>query len=372
MDPQSLLAPPTPEGLPAPLWFLTFFKVVGFVLHLGPMHLWYAGLPVAAVLLFRGPDHGRRLARRLLGVLPFAVALGVNFGIVPLLFVQVSHYRVYYPAGILMAWPWFLVIPLLTIAYYAIYYAAVQARREELDRRGRGAVVLAAALMVLIGFLFTNNFSLMTHVHGWSGIFERTQIAGAVTGLALNTADPTLVPRWLLMFGLALMTVGAFVAVDTHLLAGSESEEYRAWARATAVRLYALGLVVFGLMGAWYVFGALPAPLRPSTQAPGWLALHAAAALAPGIGLLAMVAQARGQSPKLAWSALAAHYLVLALNAVARQVQQTREVADYGILGADPVRTQWSTLPLFLVCFVVALGMVGWMLRRAWVEWHTT
>ena len=30
--------------LPAPLWFVQFFKVLGFTLHMVPMNLWYAGL----------------------------------------------------------------------------------------------------------------------------------------------------------------------------------------------------------------------------------------------------------------------------------------------------------------------------------------
>ena len=37
-------------ALPAPFWFIQFFKVLGFTLHAVPMNLWYAGaiLAVAA------------------------------------------------------------------------------------------------------------------------------------------------------------------------------------------------------------------------------------------------------------------------------------------------------------------------------------
>ena len=33
------------NGLPAPYWFIQLFKVLGFILHSIPMHLWLTGLP---------------------------------------------------------------------------------------------------------------------------------------------------------------------------------------------------------------------------------------------------------------------------------------------------------------------------------------
>ena len=69
------------------------------------MNLWYAGLLIA-LLSIRGNEHGRRFAGRLLRQMPVIVAVGVNFGIVPLLFIQLAYYRVFYPATILMAWFW--------------------------------------------------------------------------------------------------------------------------------------------------------------------------------------------------------------------------------------------------------------------------
>ncbi|MCZ7600833.1 MAG: hypothetical protein M5U09_28085 [Gammaproteobacteria bacterium] len=51
---QDLLPPLNPEGLPAPVWFLMFFKLVGFILHLWPMHLFFAGSLLAAIAWRRG------------------------------------------------------------------------------------------------------------------------------------------------------------------------------------------------------------------------------------------------------------------------------------------------------------------------------
>ena len=61
-------------ALPAPFWFVQFFKWLGFTLHAVPMNLWYAGLLVALWLHLRGNEHARRFAARLLQQMPVIVA----------------------------------------------------------------------------------------------------------------------------------------------------------------------------------------------------------------------------------------------------------------------------------------------------------
>ncbi|NUP99288.1 MAG: hypothetical protein HUU35_05470 [Armatimonadetes bacterium] len=368
MNVQDLMGPLNPQGLPAPLWFLTLFKVIGFILHLWPMHLFLAGSLIAAVLLARGGPLGRRLSARLGSTLPFAVALGVNFGIVPLLFVQVSHYRVFYPSTILMAWPWFSIVPLLTLGYYGIYLYAWQARNDRVNRLGKVGIGIAALFFAVIGFIFVNAFSLMARPEGWPALMERTSVSGAFTGLALNLGDPTLVPRWLMGLGLALCSAAAWVAVDTAFFATREGAEYAGYAKRLAVRLYAAGAAVVVLLGGIYVFVAMPAESREFLLSGPRLPLFVLTAISPGLGLLAVAWVLAGGSPRRAWVVFPAHYTVLILNVIARQMLQSHQLSDLQILGAEEVVTQWSTLPLFLVLFVASVGLVVWMLRRVWVE----
>ena len=116
IDPKMLIDP-THTGMPAPVWFVQFFKALGFTLHIAPMNLWYAGLLIALHLRMRNNEQGRRFASRLLQQMPIIVAFGINFGIVPLLFVQLAYYKVLYPATILMACFWLAIIVLLIPAY---------------------------------------------------------------------------------------------------------------------------------------------------------------------------------------------------------------------------------------------------------------
>ncbi|MDW8368114.1 MAG: hypothetical protein RMK49_19910, partial [Abditibacteriales bacterium] len=349
------LAPESPLGNPAPLWFILLFKVLGFTLHLVPMHLWFAGMVLVALFSLFGGEHARRLAHRLVSVMPILIALGVNFGIVPLLFIQVAYYPVVYPANILIGWFWFAVIPLLLVAYYGAYYYAVQVRQERVDGRGVTAGVVSAIAFLLIGFIFANNFSLMTNREQMLALYDRTNVAGAVTGTALNLNDPTLLPRYLMMFGLALTTTAVFVMVDAAFFGKGESEAYRTWAARRAVWLYAVGVVWFAVMGAWYLFGTLRPDVRAAAQAdPRILTLFTLTAVSPGIVWLLLWRAAKWRAGDV-FGAAAAQVIVLALNAMSRQWVQNVELAPFFDPAQLTVKTQWSPMIAFLALLVVGV-----------------
>ncbi len=363
MTPQDLVAPGSPLGLPAPYALIAFFKVVGFALHMVPMNLWLAGIPLAVLLRGLGGADARAWSDRLMRQMPVLIALGVNFGIVPLLFLQVSYYGAFYPATILMAWPWLSVIALLTAAYYGIYYYAGGLASERMSAPRRAAGWLTAALFVAIGFLFGNAMSLMTNPGAWTAIWAQTQVGGAVLGLALNLADPTLWPRLLLVVGLALTSVAAYTWVDAGWFANRI--RHGAWVRRFAPVLYGVGLVWAAAAGAWYAFGTWIPDVREAMFG-GWFPLTLATAVSPGLAWLFMLI-GRGNAPSR-WSATlvgAAQFGTLALNAVSRQVVQSIELLP----GLDPTRetvnTQWSPLILFLVLFVLGGALIAWMVRQA-------
>jgi len=362
------ISPPSPHGYPTPFWLLEALKVFGFWLHAGPMNLWYAGMPAAAVLGLVGGIHGRHLARRLAGVMPIAIALGVNFGIIPLLFTQVVNYQFFYPAGVLIAWPWLGVIGLLIVAYYGVYVHAESRRRVLVLAAGAAS----ALLLVAIGFLFANNFSLMTNPGQWLAIFSRTAIAGAPSGMALNLGDPTLLPRWLMMFGLAVTTTAAYIALDTAYFERSGDDTYSRWAGRFAVLLYTVGLIWFAVAGSWYVFGTWHSDVQQAAIArPAIAALMAATAAAPGLPWLLLVLWQRVGARKLAAWAAAAQFGVIGINAVSRQWVQNMELRSYADLAAVPVHAQWVAFGAFVVALVAAVWVVGWMvlrLRAAWLR----
>src|SRR3989304_7812462 len=139
-----ILPSPDPLGLPVPPSLLLPLRLGGFGRHIIFMQLWLPGLPAALALLYGR----RRIAERLFAAMPFFMAFGINAGIVPLLFLQTLYPQFFYPATILQAWFWFLVIPLLLIAYYAVYLAAF-------GRFRLIAAIVAALLLSWIGLGFS-------------------------------------------------------------------------------------------------------------------------------------------------------------------------------------------------------------------------
>ena len=363
-----MLIDPTQAGMPAPVWFVQFFKALGFTLHAVPMNLWYAGLLIALLLHLRGSEHGRRFAGRLLQQMPVIVAVGVNLGIVPLLFIQLAYYKVFYPATILMACFWLAIIVLLIPAYYGGYaYAwALHDGAKAVVGWRRAAGWCAALFFVCIGFIFANGLSLMEHVPRWAELWNAHSTAGAATGTALNLGDPTLFPRWFLMFGLALGTTAVWVLVDAVFLTrGTTDDAYENWAWGFARKLYTLGMIWAAAAGAWYVFYAWPASLRETMFRWPLAVLTVATAVAPGLPWLMMMTAGLCSAKRATAASIAlCQFSVLGLNAVSRQIVQNITLKPFLDVSAQPTDVQWGPLAMFLIVFVIGLLVVGWMIAQ--------
>ena len=367
MDPHLLFRVHDATGVPAPFWFVELLKVLGFTLHMVPMNLFYAGILVAMLLDRSGGPHGRRFAARLMSQMPVIVAFGVNFGIVPLLFIQVAYNKAFYPATILMAWFWMGVIVLLLPAYHGVYVYAFGLRKgTPLPAWRRATGWLSAIFFLAIGFLFANALSLMTRIDHWPQLLESHGTAGAALGTALNLSDATLWPRWLLMFGLALGTTAIWILVDATWLATNEKDDYRRWAKQFANRLYLLSVAWTVVAGTWYVFGTWRPDVFRIMFAWRVLPLTGLTAAAPGL-LLAWLIYRRNEPlldrREVAWLGLA-QFGVLEINAISRQVVQNLELGPYLNVAAQPTAVQWSPLLVFLAVLAAGLGVVAWMVLQ--------
>ncbi len=365
MNAQLLLDQASVAPVPAPMWFIEFFKWLGFTLHAVPMNLWYAGLLVALFLHVRGNDQARRFAARLLQQMPIIVAFGVNFGVVPLLFVQVAYYKAFYPATILMAWFWMAIIGLVMLAYYGVYAYAGGIRNapQGMERWRTVAGWSAALFFIVAGFLFANGLSLMDHVERWTMLFQRTEVAGAVRGTALNVGDATLYGRWLLMFGLALGTTAVWALIDAFFLAYHTTDDaYREWAIGFAKKLYTVSMIWTALAGALYVFAWSP-DLRDTMFSRPILPLTLVTAVATGLPwLLVMTADWCSEKRLTVASIALCQFGVLGINALSRQIVQNinLKAVDFDVWKL-PVDVQWGPMAMFLIVFVLGVAVIGWM-----------
>ncbi|MBI2998264.1 MAG: hypothetical protein HYY46_07385 [Deltaproteobacteria bacterium] len=337
-----LIPHPDPLGLPVPPSILLALKVLGFVLHMIFMHLWLAGLPAALLLLY----FRRRAAERLFTAMPFFMAFGINAGIVPLLFIQTLYPQFFYPATILQAWFWFLVIPLLIVAYYGVYLAAF-------DRFRLAAGLLASLLLLWIGLTFSASMTLLAAPERWPAIFLATSEAGAVHGMFLALPGEAFL-RFLLMAGMACGTVGAFLAVDAQWFA--QDSDDASGTRGIVMLLYGLGLVIYGTAASQY------APMVEDKLPVLWRIL--AGAGMPAATLLAMVYW-RWAGKATGAALIAAQIFVISSNAIARQMVQSQDLKKWIDIEKIPVRGEWGSFLLFGLTLVIALGVLAWIAHLA-------
>jgi hypothetical protein len=381
MDPQAFTNMAANSDLPAPMWFVEFFKVLGFTLHSIPMNLWYAGLLVALVLLAFGGEHARQFGGRLMRQMPIIIAFGINLGVVPLLFTQVAYYKFFYPATILMAWFWLAIIGFLILAYYGVYAYVWGMKNGGIVAGWRQLAGCAAAFFfIVIGFTFANAFSLMDNVERWLGLWNDHQQGGAALGTALNVGDATLWPRWLMMFGLAQTTTAVWVLFDMAVFYKKASEEYKAWAWTFAKKLYTHGMIWAALAGSWYVFGTWTPELRSFMFSWPTVVLTVLTAVATGLPWLMIVTEKRCPAKlPLVIGIFLTQVGVMAINGVSRQVVQNvnidlsvnvKAAGNYSILGQESM-TQWGAMAMFLIVFVLGVAVLGWMIRQVVKETTT-
>lgn len=327
-------------GLPASPTVLVGLKVSGFWLHMIFMNLWLAGVPLALFLRRTRPA----VSRRLLGAMPFFMAFGINAGIVPLLFIQVLYPEGFYTATILQAWFWFAVIPLLLVAYSAVYTASSGWYRTV-------SAGVAFVLLTAIGLIFSSSLSLSASPGEWTGAFERTATAGSVHGTYLLMA-PEVLLRYGIVISLALITLGAYLALDVRWF--SAGDEVGPQTRGLPGTLAVTGAFGFLLVGGIYR-AYLPAGftgLLPSLAAGGLPVLAALAAL----GYEAL--------PSRTSAALFAGTQALALlaNAIVRQLVQIEKLGGWARLQSLPVHGEASGVLLFLVTAVIGGAVLLWLI----------
>jgi hypothetical protein len=339
--------------LPGPLWLILALLLVTFLLHLLAMNLTVGGTAMAAVCTLRrrrDPFAGQ-LAGDLLRILPFSLAFTITLGVAALLFVQVLYGNLLYASSILIGAFWIAVIPMLILAYYGLYYSRSHANRS-------GALWLSIVLMLAIGFIYVNNFTLMLAPQRWLAMYRHS-----AAGLNLDWHEATLVPRYLHFM------LGAFAIAGLVVFAAGvwkRSTEYGRWMLLLGLQWFVVPTVLNYFVGIWFVI-ALPRNVLLDLFARNALAVSLI-----GIGMLLPLAAVahvllavRSDKPRLhARLAIAATLLTLVVMIAIRQVLRTAYVASIVRLRELPANPQWSVIGLFLVLFVAGLVTVYVMLKK--------
>lgn len=186
-----LLSPPM--ALPVPSGFLKALLLLTFFVHLVLVNVLLGSVILSVV------DRRVSASDRKGGVafMPKVLALAVNFGVAPFLFLQVLYGHFLYPSIVLMAVWWMFVALFAMLAYYGLYVSDGAVR----PARRTPILFLSALLLLMTAFLLSNASTLMLRPDFWFRWFSEPH------GHLLNTSDPTLFPRYLHIL-LASLAVG--------------------------------------------------------------------------------------------------------------------------------------------------------------------
>ncbi|MBZ5513588.1 MAG: hypothetical protein LAN62_01835 [Acidobacteriia bacterium] len=340
---------PVPIPLPAPVWLIQLLMVFTFILHLIPMNLLVGGAVILAVSSYRGRNEARHreLARRAAHAMPPVVAFAITLGVAPLLFLQLLYGQLFYTSSVLMAWSWLAVVALLMLAYYGVYWFALQ--QEELGPRGFWVIALTALIVIYIMRTFVANLSLMQQPQVFYARF--------LTGRAGNYLGPAeaLVFTRLAHFFLAALAIGGLGLAVLARSWKAEAPELAVWARRYGLRWFQAGTGLQFLVGLWFLF-SLPAEMRGAFLGGDRLST-ALLIVAVALALLALIAARKS----LAVGSVAILGTV-SLMAVIRHLVRIAYLRPYFDPRTLPVEGQWTVFVIFAVLLVAGILTVGWML----------
>lgn len=344
-----LLSPPM--ALPVPSGFLSILLLLTFFVHLVLVNVLLGSVILSAVdRLASASDSKGGMA-----FMPKVLALAVNFGVAPFLFLQVLYGHFLYPSILLMAVWWMFVAVFAMMAYYGLYVSgeAVGPMRRKLP------LILSALLLLLTAFLLSNASTLMLRPDFWFRWFSEPH------GRLLNTGDPTLFPRYLHILLASLAVGGLTMAWRTQWgkrapESGREEAERR-FRRGLDWFFYAsLAQVPVGLL----FLSALPPDVRGLFL--GGDALSTAALMLAVSGLYIALVLARQGRLNLAGAAALGVILVMVC---VRGMVRDAMLQPYGG-AASPAPTalamphgQTAALCLFLAVTALVIAVLVWLGR---------
>lgn len=347
MNPVDLI--PVADTLTAANGWFQFFLMLTFPLHLFAMNAMLGcGLVAFISHLHPGRAH-HELSHELAKALPFLVAFTVNLGVAPLLFVNVIYGHLLYSSTVLMGLYWLAVIPLLIIAYYLAYIYDFSFKK--LGNLAMFVLLAALAMLMAVGFIFSNNMTMMISPASWIRWFT------SPAGTLLNLADPALMPRYLHIITGSLAVGGLFTALYAATVLKSDPEVSEAGQRLGMQLFSWLTLLQLGL-GSWFLL-SLPKQTMLRFMGGGTIAT---ALLAVGI-LLAVTTLITGFR-RLVFPTLWLTLPLVYVMSFMRDVVRGNFLAPYFDPTTVPVQVQWSPLVLFIVTLALGLAVVVWMLMQ--------
>ncbi|SDO72796.1 hypothetical protein [Desulforhopalus singaporensis] len=342
---------PQPDTIPVAWGWFQFLLLLTFPLHILAMNAMVGGLAIGVAQHLLGGRVRHQMAHRIAVALPLVIAFVVNFGVAPLLFLQVLYGQYAYSSSILMGSYWILVVPVLIIGYYGAYF--YDFRFASLGSFGPLIGLVVLILLLSIGFMFSNNMLLMTLPERFSEYFSHRG------GTLLSWRETEFWPRYLHMMTGAVAIGGIFVGL-LGKIRKVDNEELAAHSEKLGLRIFALATVVNISIGTWYLF-SLPEP-----QANFFMGASIGATCTLGIGIILGLAALSLAFAGKFWFTLGLAVALVVDMTLVRSWLRASYLENFFHPAQLQMVQQYSPLLFFLVILAIGLACIWWLLKEAW------
>ncbi|SDN21294.1 hypothetical protein SAMN04488516_10147 [Desulfonauticus submarinus] len=332
---------PTPDFLQVSFGWFQFFLILTFILHLIVMNIFVGWLIITlseeSKSYLSVPNFTRTK-------MPTFLAFTINFGVAPLLFLQVLYGQFLYTSSVLMGNFWISIIFILILTYYLTYYYDFKFSTLSISNR-KVILFLVLICVLFVAFLFVNNMTLMLNPTDWY-VFSKNKI-----GSILHLKDPTLFPRYfhfliasVAIGGLSLSFYASFKKHNKEIV----EKGLRWFFNATIVQLF---------VGLWFIV-SLPERVMLSFLGKNiWATLFFSLAMV--LIFFALFFSKRKQLKPTITSV----FLLITCMVLVRDWVRREYLKEYFNPASLPLKTNYLPFILFILFFVLTLGLIGYMIR---------
>ncbi|CCH49059.1 hypothetical protein [Pseudodesulfovibrio piezophilus] len=337
MNPASLI--PLAEPIPVPWPWFDALLVITFAAHILFMNSMLGSAAIGLVHAFKGKEG---LTRDIGQKLPPLLALTINLGVAPLLFLQVNYGQFDYVSSVLMGGWWLCVIPVLILSYYGLY--AYKFAYDSMSRPRRLAIFsLSVGGLLYVGFMLSNNMTIMLRPEIWSRYFEGHTAF-------LNWGDPAIYPRFLHFMVGTVAIGGVFIALLGHW---RKQEEYVAIGLTWFIRATIVNIAI----GLWFLM-ALPGNMMLNFMGQTLPATATFVAALASAALMLWAAIRKKTTQTAVWAATTVLFM-----SFTRHWVRTLYLEPWFRIETTPITHQYGSLYLFIGFLVVGLALIGYMLK---------
>ncbi|WP_045212110.1 hypothetical protein [Desulfonatronovibrio magnus] len=346
MDPSGLI--PVADTIPTHWGWFYFFLLLTFILHLLLMNVMLGSGIISLVKHIRkGGSASCPVCKDISLKLPYKIAFTINFGVAPLLFLQVLYGQFIYVSSIMMAVYWLSVVGILVIMYYSAYI--YDFKYDQWPNLRIYFVGLMVALALIIAFFFSNNMTLMLSPEKWTGFFDNR------SGTMLNLSDPTLIPRYLHFVVASIAVGGLFMAITWKFKQSPKAAEYI----EEGMKWFSYATLAQIVIGIWFLI-SLPQDIMLLFM--GGKALNTAIFL---LGLSGVAMILVFSFKKMVWATTAGLVMTIIFMVLMRDMVRSAYLGGYYHPSERVVVPEYAPLFIFLVVFVIGIGAVFYMLKLA-------